>query len=264
MDLMKKKIIFLLIIFSTFSLILSGCVLKVQEEREEAYIERVIDGDTVKTAAGQTIRLLGVDTPEIDWENNEDEFYAEEAKNFTTNNLLEKNVSLEYDQEKEDHYKRSLAYIFKDGENFNLKLLEKGYATLMIVAPNDKYELEFKKAVERARKTELGLWSQILELEEELPIISYHEANQYLGSRVIVKGKILNTAAADSVNYLNFSDDYHSTLSLVIFSKNLNKFAYQPADYFKNENIKALGIIELYQGSPQIIIDDPQKIMIID
>ena len=236
----------------------------IDQQPNEVYIERVIDGDTVETAAGDSIRLLGVDTPEIDWENNNSEFYAQKARDFTISKLKDKNVLLEYDAEKEDDYGRILAYIHQDGEKFNLKILEAGYASLMIVDPNDKYEAEFKKAAAAAREARRGIWSQILEAEKELPLISYQEAPIYLNQRVIVEGKIVNTAATESVNYLNFSDNYQNTLSLVIFNSNLNKFDYQPAEYIKNKEIKVLGKIELYQGSPQIVVDDPHDLLIID
>jgi micrococcal nuclease len=235
------------------------------QQAAEVYIARVIDGDTVKTGAGDSIRLLGVDTPEINWENNQQsEFYAEEAREFTLKHLNKQNVLLEYDQEREDQYGRILAYIYQDGQNFNQMLLEAGYASLMIVEPNDKFEAEFKNAVSEAREARKGIWSQVLEMEKSLPVISYQQAELFRGKRVIVEGKIVNTAAADSVNYLNFSKDYQNTLSLVIFNRDLNKFDYQPAEYFLDKKIKVLGEIEFYQGSPQIIVDDPHDILILD
>lgn len=258
---MFRKFLILFTILLVFTLLISGCN---QQQREEVYIARVIDGDTVKTEAGDSIRLLGVDTPEIDWENNKSEFYAEAARDFSSENLLEQNVNLEYDQEKEDHYGRTLAYVFHDGENFNQKLLEKGYATLMIVEPNNKYQIEFSQTAAEARNSRLGIWSQITELEKTLPTITYQEAESFVGERVIVAGKIVNTAASKSVNYLNFSKNYQDTLSIVIFNQNLNKFDYQPAEYILNKEIKVLGEIKIYQGSPQIIVNDPHNILIID
>jgi micrococcal nuclease len=234
------------------------------QQAAEVYIERVIDGDTVETAAGDSIRLLGVDTPEIDWENNNFEFYASQARDFTIRHLKGQNVVLEYDKERKDQYGRILAYIYQDGQNFNQKLLQNGYATLMLVEPNDKYETEFKAAVAEAREAGRGIWSQVLELEQSLPLISFEQAELFRGQRVIVEGQIVNTAATDSVNYLNFSENYQETLSLVIFNRNLNKFDYQPAEYFLNKKIKVLGQIEFYQGAPQIIVDDPHDLLIID
>jgi micrococcal nuclease len=234
------------------------------QQAAEVYIERVIDGDTVRTAAGDSIRLLGVDTPELERDNMGPEFYAEEAREFTIRNLAEQKVVLEYDQEREDNYGRTLAYIYHDGENFNQKLLTEGYATIMIVGPNDKYETEFKKAVAEARESRKGIWNQLMELGASLPVISYQQAKLFRGEKVIVEGEIVNTAATESVNYLNFSDDYQQTLSLLIFKRNLNKFDYQPAEYILNKKIRVLGEIEFYQGSPQIIVDDPHDILIMD
>ncbi|MFN2340402.1 MAG: thermonuclease family protein, partial [Halanaerobium sp.] len=234
------------------------------QQAAEVYIERVIDGDTVETAAGDSIRLLGVDTPEIDWEANNSEFYATEARDFTLRHLKDQNVLLEYDKEREDQYGRILAYIYQEGQNFNQKLLQEGYATLMLVEPNDKYEKEFKTAAAAARESKKGIWSQVLKLEESLPLISFEQAGLFKDQRVIVEGQIVDTAATDSINYLNFSENYQETLSVVIFNRNLNKFDYQPAEYLLNKKIKVLGQIEFYQGAPQIIVDDPHDLLIID
>lgn len=257
---MLKKSLTIILVILGLLLLLTAC----SQQGEKVYIKRVIDGDTVETAAGDSIRLLGVDTPEIDWENNSFEFYAEEAREFTAENLLKENVELEYDREKEDSYGRTLAYILQDGEIFNQKLLEEGYASVMIVEPNNKYESNFKKAAAAAREAQIGVWSQVQKAEKELPVIGYQQAEIYLNQRVVVEGRIVNTAATDSINYLNFSDNYQDSLSLIIFNQSLNKFDYQPAEYIKNRKIKVLGKIELYQGSPQIVVEDPYDILIID
>lgn len=258
---MPKKIYFLTAILLISVLLLVGCN---QHSAKRVYIERVIDGDTVKTAAGDSIRLLGVDSPEIDWENNKDEFYAQKARTFSRENLAGKNVELKYDQEKKDSYGRRLAYIFLDGKNFNKRLLTEGYASLMIVEPNNYYEKEFKTAAAEARKFKRGVWTQVLEAEKKLPTIPYQKAAEYLKQEVVVEGKIVNTAVSDSVNYLNFSTDYQNTLTVVIFNNNLNKFDYQPAKYILNKKIKVLGKIKLYQGRLQIIVDDPYDIYFVE
>lgn len=258
---MLKRSLVLILILSILITIIGGCVFK---KSEQIYVESVIDGDTVKTAAGNSIRLLGVDTPEINWGEGESDFYAQAARKFTVKNLKGKNVDVEYDIEKEDKYGRKLAYIFQNGENFNQKLLENGYATLMIIAPNKKYEKEFKQAVRNARQKQVGIWSRIQKSETYFPVISYKDAKLYLGQKVILQGEIIDSAVFDSVNYLNFSKNYQETLSLVIFSQNLNKFDYQPTEYLLNKKIKVLGKIKLYKDRPQIIIDNPYDISIVD
>jgi micrococcal nuclease len=255
-----KKIITILIITAV---ILGGFYFQLSRTTaEEAFIVEVIDGDTLQTASGDKLRLLGIDTPEIYWDSGDAEYLAWEAKQYSTDKLLKKNVELEYDQQKEDHYGRSLVYVFHEGENFNKKLLEKGYASLMIISPNVKYAEDFKKTAEKARKEKRGIWDKVEVMSAELPVINYEEAENYLGQRVIVKGKIINTAQLEDITFLNFSQYYRNTLSIIIFNNNLSKFDYQPAEYLKKKEIMVLGEIEIYEGAPQIIIENPENIYV--
>lgn len=255
-----KKIIAVIIISAV---ILSGAYLQLNKSSaEEAFIVKIIDGDTMETASGDTLRLLGIDTPEIYWESGEAEYFAWEAKNYSSEKLLKKNVELEFDQEKKDQYGRMLVYLFYEGENFNKKLLEKGYASLMIIAPNNKYKKEFRETAEEARKENRGIWNKIKTMSADLPEINYKEAENHYGYQVIVKGKIVDTAQLDNITFLNFSYNYRETLSIVIFSNSLSKFAYQPAEYLKGKKVKILGKIEMYDGAPQIIVEDPENIYV--
>ncbi|MCC3144562.1 thermonuclease family protein [Halanaerobium sp. Z-7514] len=245
------------------TLILSGSYFYLgQDSAEELYVAQVIDGDTIRIASGESVRFIGIDTPEIDWENNEAEFYGWEARDYLQQKIAEKNVRLEYDQDREDHYGRLLAYVYLNDKHLNHDLLENGYATLMIVEPNNKYEAQFKNAAEEARRAKKGLWNKVEEFSSELPLLDYQTAQLFIGDKVIVEGEIVNTAKTEAVTYLNFSDDYFNTLSIVIFNHNLNKFAYEPDQYLKNKRIRVLGTIESYQSAPQIIVSDPHYIMV--
>ena len=46
---------------------------------DKVYVERVIDGDTIETAAGEDIRFIGVDTPETKHPDKGVEYYGKEA-----------------------------------------------------------------------------------------------------------------------------------------------------------------------------------------
>ena len=140
----------------------------------QAVIVRAVDGDTaVVKIDGQEkrVRFLGVDTPETVHPNKPVQFYGKEASNFTKENLNGRRVWLEYDSNPQDRYGRHLAYIWLNNprtinestmrENmFNAKLLLGGYAKVMIIRPNKRYESEFKKFQEEARNKKLGVWSQ--------------------------------------------------------------------------------------------------------
>jgi len=122
----------------------------------------VIDGDTivVSTVAGRfdTVRLLGVDTPETKHPTRGVECYGAEASAFATRRLLGHVVRLESDVERRDVYGRRLAYVWLDGERFNDVLLRRGYARFLVIPPNDRYGRDLLQAELEARRSHRGLW----------------------------------------------------------------------------------------------------------
>jgi len=108
---------------------------------DTAFIDRIIDGDTVESN-GTSIRLLGINTPE------RGEKYYSEAKKFLENLVLNETVRLEYGKEREDRYRRTLAYLYLGNENINKKLIEKGYANIYFPSGRDIYYNEFAQAWE--------------------------------------------------------------------------------------------------------------------
>ncbi len=108
-----------------------------------------MDGDTldVRYSDGttETVRLLGVDTPETHSANTPDEFEGlptnsagencladegEDATAFMTRELEGKQVTLKFDSEsdKRGYYGRLLAYVYHGGEDYNYKLIDSGRA----------------------------------------------------------------------------------------------------------------------------------------
>ncbi len=169
---MKKKCLFLFlgIAFIFSLLLLSGQSEEIESvpdfllDLEQVRINFIYDGDTVRTDTGEKIRLLGVDAPEMNWGEGEPDFYAWEAFEYTKEILLGQLVYLEYDEVKEDKYGRTLAYLFlADGTFFNKKLLEKGYARLLLIPPNLKYSDVLREAEESARAAGRGIWSAVVE-----------------------------------------------------------------------------------------------------
>jgi micrococcal nuclease len=125
-------------------------------------VVQVLDGDTivVKRAGGadETIRMLGVDTPETHHPRKPVQCYGPEAAAYTTRRLFGAVVRLEDDVERHDVYGRRLAYVYLDGANFERELLREGYARLLVIEPNHAHAREMLDDELDARAVGVGLW----------------------------------------------------------------------------------------------------------
>jgi micrococcal nuclease len=121
-----------------------------------------IDGDTivVRFADGHddTVRLLGVDTPETHHPNRPVECFGPEASDYTHSRLHGRTVTLERDAQARDDYGRVLAYVEIDGQRFNDELLRLGYARLLIIPPNGAHGRAMLAAELDAQYSRRGLW----------------------------------------------------------------------------------------------------------
>ena len=107
----------------------------------------------------ETIRLLGVDTPEFN-RSGDPEYFAIEASEYTRRRVYNKKVYLAFDFRLRDRYDRVLAYVYlEDGSCLNAELLRHGYARLFT---GEKYEFteEFRTLEEEARDNKVGLWTK--------------------------------------------------------------------------------------------------------
>lgn len=123
-------------------------------------VVRVVDGDTIWVPPQERVRLIGIDTPEVDWYGGEAECYGEEAGLFLRRLLEDERVRLEYDEELVDPYGRTLAYVYlEDGRMVNLVLVRQGFAVVTIFEPNDRHRARLHSAEREARSAGRGLWS---------------------------------------------------------------------------------------------------------
>lgn len=135
-------------------------------------VVRVVDGDTAVIRVNgedRRVRFLGVDTPETVHPTKGVQPHGKEASNFTKETLTARDVWLEYDKNPTDRYNRHLAYVWLSKpekindetirrDMFNAKLLAQGYAKVMIIKPNNRYEKLFKEIENEAEKSKLGIW----------------------------------------------------------------------------------------------------------
>lgn len=136
------------------------------QQLSEYEVLKVVDGDTVSININgdkETLRLIGIDTPETVHPTKPVECFGIEASNRAKELLTDQIVSIEYDdsQGEVDRYGRTLAYIFlPDGRNFNEVMIEEGYAYEYTYNEEYKYQEEFRDAEVYAKDNELGLWKE--------------------------------------------------------------------------------------------------------
>lgn len=131
-----------------------------QPSRQLHQVARVYDGDTIILEGRKQVRLLGVNTPEIESRHRSEEPGGVAAKKWLQNQLRDNQVYLEFDQVKRDKYKRLLAHVFlPNGKHVNLALLESGLAAISIIPPNGRYSDKLIQAQQFAEKQKLGIWS---------------------------------------------------------------------------------------------------------
>lgn len=128
-------------------------------------IVEVVDGDTVKlniNGTTETLRLIGLDTPETVDPRKPVQCFGKEASNKGKELLTGKKVRIEEDptQGKRDKYNRLLAYIYtENGVLYNKYMIEQGFAHEYTYNTAYKYQAEFKEAQRLAQQNQLGLWS---------------------------------------------------------------------------------------------------------
>jgi micrococcal nuclease len=122
--------------------------------REGARVLRVVDGDTVRVrldgGGRETVRLIGIDTPETVKPGAPVERCGPEASRFAKRLLTGRRVRLEPGVEERDRYGRLLAYVFLDGRMVNEQLVARGLAEPLPIAPNTRHASRFEALAARA------------------------------------------------------------------------------------------------------------------
>jgi micrococcal nuclease len=130
-------------------------------------ITHVRDGDTVDvegvsdTSFSGGVRLIGVDSPEIEHPPEPEDCFGNEAHIFTQQ-LDERLVWLTFDGDCLDPFDRWLAYVWVGGGTGDLwqrQLLRRGFARVLTIAPNIGNAPMFVDDEESALSADRGLWS---------------------------------------------------------------------------------------------------------
>lgn len=142
---------------------------------EVAYVERVIDGDTIevtirrrvpgagagraRVGATYPVRLVGIDTPESVRPGTPVECFGREASAAAKALLEGRVVRLVKDVEEVDRYDRLVRYVYIGDEMANARLVANGYAHAYTYPPDVRHSELFVLLQREAREADRGLWS---------------------------------------------------------------------------------------------------------
>ena len=219
-------------------------------------VTSVIDGDTirVKLSGGgtETVRLIGVNSQELDDARESVRLMAFLAKRFASSRLYQKTVELLPGPEARDAYGRLLAFVRTAGSGlFNVTLVREGYAFAFLKFPfDDALQKELKAAEAEARRAGRGLWGR-----EPYPVISAAEAGPGVGGLFTVRFRCLRSFRRGGFRLLEADGAaFDAAIPLDVYRSLPGSLDLE------GRTLEATGLIELYKGRPQIVIGVPAQL----
>jgi len=134
-------------------------------------VTRFVDGDTLvvdMNGREETIRMIGVDTPETHKPDTPVQCYGPAAAAYTKNLIGDQRLRLEADEtnQNRDRYGRLLRYVYlPDNRLISLELIKNGYGFAYTSFPFTK-TAEFTAAETAAKAENKGLWGNCTVTDE--------------------------------------------------------------------------------------------------
>ncbi|SDS13658.1 Endonuclease YncB, thermonuclease family [Pseudomonas granadensis] len=126
-------------------------------------VQRVVDGDTLRLSDGRSVRMIGLNTPELGKQGRSDEPFAVAARKRLEALVADSGgrVGLRPGRQGKDHYGRTLAHVYSDsGANLEAQMLADGLGFQVAVAPNVDLVACQQAAETSARQAGRGVWRQ--------------------------------------------------------------------------------------------------------
>ncbi|MEJ6820774.1 thermonuclease family protein [Pseudomonas sp. LF-5] len=133
-------------------------------------VQRVVDGDTVRLSDGRSVRMIGLNTPELGKQGRSDEPFAVAARQRLQALIDDSGgqVVVLPGKQAKDHYGRTLAHLYNvSGANLEAQMLADGLGFQVAVAPNVDLVACQQAAERSARQAGRGLWRQSPVLKAE-------------------------------------------------------------------------------------------------
>ena len=129
-----------------------------EDELEKAVVLRIIDGETVELQFSkqqfEVVKLVHVDAP-----NEGERMYEQATQRLRELMIKDSVVEVEQAELTRNKVGQLLVYVWKDGTNVNLQLVQEGLARIAPVEhPNTKYLEAFYEGQSLAQSQHLNIW----------------------------------------------------------------------------------------------------------
>lgn len=230
--------------------------------RKPGRVRTVTSGDSFILEDGRSVRLGAIEAPRIARKGQRAEPFAQEARRFLENLLVEKEVT--FTRQGPDRYGRLRAHGYikgEDGKRIWLQgaLITNGLARVRTWrddhAQADKL-LALESATRRAAK---GLWSS-----PYFAVRTPQTVALARGSFQIVQGRIVDAAIVRRRVYLNFGADWRKDFTISIAPKYVRSFTRAGVDLagLSGALVRGRGLIT-WQGGPMLNLDHPAALEIL-
>jgi len=194
-------------------------------------VQRVVDGDTLRLSDGRSVRMIGLNTPELAKQGRSDEPFAVVARQRLEALVAasDGHVGLLPGKEGKDRYGRTLAHVYgTDGANLEAQMLAEGLGFQVAVAPNVDL-VSCQQAAERsAREAGLGVWRQS-------PVLKAEQINA--SGFAVLSGRVSNVQRNRGGLWIELQD----SVVLRVAPNVLGQFDASALEKLKGKQIEARG-----------------------
>lgn len=247
--------------YYSFVFITMFCICFSLNAEKHLTISYVIDGDTFVTNTGETVRLLGINTPEKKRGELTAEPWGKESSTHVKKWLTGKKVKLITHERIRDRYKRLLAdAYFENGTWVNAELIKNGWAHVYSFPDNRSTISSLLKIEEGARAKNKGLWA--------LPRWQIKSSdtcclNKEIGLFQLVEGTVKQIAKVKGITYLNFGKDWRKDFTIEIRKKDSKLFPKNFAELYRGKFLRVRGVVKPINGA-LITVTHPEQIEILE
>jgi micrococcal nuclease len=218
---------------------------------EPVQVRYVHDGDSLVLADNKKIRLIGINTPEIAYQDQPTQALAIKARDRLRQLLFQQGnrARLIYGDQQQDRHGRNLAHLWlADDSNLAARLLREGLAWSVAIPPNIRYLDCYLEAEQTARKGSRGVWDH--------PDYAPRNANE-LGLRnegfQRVRGRIIRVNHGGGARWINLQGRF----ALRIPDQDIEWFKNRPDASWVGREIEVRGWLYRSKGELRVTVQHP-------